>query len=128
MGKSIKLNRGLDLRLEGGLDGSEKPIAIPSSSAAIYPDDFPGFTPKLSVREGDLVEPGTPLMFDKVNEQIKLVSPAGGKVKAVVRGERRKIIRVEVEIQNGAVSSAVSAPGNRQAKSRRGFRTTGSGQ
>ncbi|MDE5686102.1 MAG: Na(+)-translocating NADH-quinone reductase subunit A [Paramuribaculum sp.] len=111
MGKSIKLNRGLDLRLEGGLDGSEKPIAIPSSSVAIYPDDFPGFTPKLSVREGDLVKPGTPLMFDKVNEQIKLVSPAGGKVKAVVRGERRKIIRVEVETENGAPSATVTAPG-----------------
>lgn len=111
MGKSIKLNRGLDLRLEGGLDGSEKPIAIPSSSVAIYPDDFPGFTPKLSVREGDLVEPSTPLMFDKVNEQIKLVSPAGGKIKAVVRGERRKIIRVEVETENVAPSATVTAPG-----------------
>lgn len=47
MGKSIKLNRGLDLRLEGGLDGSEKPIAIPSSSVAIYPDDFPDSLPSL---------------------------------------------------------------------------------
>ncbi|MDE6101307.1 MAG: NADH:ubiquinone reductase (Na(+)-transporting) subunit A, partial [Paramuribaculum sp.] len=94
------MNRGLDLRLEGGLDGSEKPVAVPSSTMAIYPDDFPGFTPKLCVREGDIVTAGSPLMYDKIYETVKLVSPTGGKVKAIVRGERRKIIRVEIEQQN----------------------------
>ena len=40
---------------------------------AVYPDDFPGFVPKVSVKEGDTVKAGDPLLFHKLNPEIKLV-------------------------------------------------------
>ena len=52
----------------------------------------------MEVREGDEVLAGQPLFHAKSCEVLKVVSPAQGKVKAVVRGERRKILRVEVEV------------------------------
>ena len=49
------------------------------------------------IKEGDTVMAGAPLMHDKNHEDVKLVSPVSGIVKAVVRGERRKVIRIEIE-------------------------------
>ncbi|MDE7443278.1 MAG: Na(+)-translocating NADH-quinone reductase subunit A, partial [Muribaculaceae bacterium] len=68
-----------------------KPDAI-----ALVPDDFPGFVPKLSVKEGDDVAAGDAVMYDKNCNDIKLVSPVAGKVATIVRGERRKIERVVI--------------------------------
>lgn len=90
----LKLKRGLDLPLKG--EALEKLPDIVPSAVAIYPDDFPGITPKLDVREGDRVMAGTPLMHDKEYPQIALASPVGGVVKEILRGSRRKIIRVVV--------------------------------
>lgn len=101
MSRKIKINRGLDLNLKGGLpEGAAETTVVPDL-VAVYPGDFPGFTPKLSVKEGDTVECGEALLHDKINGKVNLVSPVSGKVKAVVRGERRKIIRVEVELAGG---------------------------
>ncbi len=93
----LKLKRGLDLPLKG--EALEKLPAVAPSAVSICPDDFPGITPKLDVKEGDEVAIGTPLMHDKEYPQIVLASPAKGVVKEVVRGSRRKIERVVVTPQ-----------------------------
>ena len=94
----LKLKRGLKLNIAGGLPANvhaeEKNVGL----CAIIPDDFPGFVPKVCVRDGDAVAAGTPLLFDKRNPEVKIVSPVNGRVRAVVRGERRKIMRVELEV------------------------------
>ena len=97
MCKIIKLRRGLDMNLKGALSGASPVTETKASLVAVIPDDFPGFVPKLSVHEGDEVECGSELLHDKNCEEIKLVSPVSGKVKEIVRGERRKILRVIVE-------------------------------
>ena len=97
MCKIIKLRRGLDMNLKGGLSAGSPVTETKASLVAVIPDDFPGFVPKLSVHEGDEVECGSELLHDKNCEEIKLVSPVSGKVKEIVRGERRKILRVIVE-------------------------------
>lgn len=97
MKKSINLKRGLDLPLAGAVVSSEVTEITPGR-VAIVPDDFPGFTPKLSVKEGDSVAQGTPLLHDKFFGEYNLVSPVAGTVEAVVRGERRKIERVVVKV------------------------------
>ncbi len=94
---NINLKKGLNLELAGGLDKIGAPEAAPALQYAIVPDDFPGFIPKLEVKEGDTVAAGQPLLRDKNHEAVKLVAPAAGTVKAVVRGERRKIERVVVD-------------------------------
>lgn len=95
---NLKLTKGLKLNIAGDLkQADQKPVALDVSKFAITPDDYEGFVPKLAIREGDMVAEGTPLLFDKNHPDMKLVSPVTGKVTAVVRGERRKILRVEIE-------------------------------
>ncbi len=96
MSSSIRLKRGLDIKIEGK---AEK-VLIPEYHSAIYgvrPVDFPGLTPKLDVKPGDTVKAGTPLFHDKQRPEIKFASPVSGKVAAVIRGERRKVLEVTVE-------------------------------
>jgi Na+-transporting NADH:ubiquinone oxidoreductase subunit A len=108
MENSLRLKRGLDLCIEGEAT-PETLRSVPTTLAAVVPDDFPGFTPKLEVKEGDKVEAGSPLLRDKNREEIKLCSPIAGTVTAVVRGERRKIERVVVTADNSGASKSFSA-------------------
>lgn len=98
MNIGIKVKKGLDLHLQGAVADSRQCEVKPVTTVAIVPDDFVGLVPKMEVREGDEVLAGQPLFHAKSCEALKVVSPAQGKVKAVVRGERRKILRVEVEV------------------------------
>ncbi len=109
MSIKISLKKGLDLDILGGVSDMT-PTAVDTSTVAIVPDDYPGFTPRQAVKEGDRVEAGQPLLHDKFNQQIKLVSPAAGIVKAVVRGERRKIECVVVEIDNRVKELSATKP------------------
>ncbi len=96
MSKVINIKKGLDIKLKGA---AEKIISNvqPSSTFAVKPIDFPGVVPKLVARPGDKVKAGTTLFFDKVHPEIKFTSPVSGEVKAVIRGERRRILEVVVE-------------------------------
>lgn len=97
MTKFITLKRGHDLKLAGEIAAGSVPISSDVTLFAVCPDDFPGFVPKLEVREGDNVLSGQSLMHDKNSDQVKLVSPVAGTIKRIVRGERRKILFVEIE-------------------------------
>lgn len=94
MSRKLTIRKGLEIKMAGGLTDL-KPVEAPqSASYAVIPDDFNGFVPKPAVKEGDRVEAGAPLLFDKRDSELKLVSPVAGTVSAIVRGERRKILRV----------------------------------
>lgn len=92
----VKLHKGLNLRLAGAVTDLE-PVEVKAKKYAIIPDDYPGFLPKLDVKEGSPVKIGSTLMHDKLHPGVCLVSPVSGVVSAIVRGERRKIMRVEIE-------------------------------
>ncbi len=95
MAREINIKKGLDIPLEGKAEG--KPEAIKAELVGICPDDFPGYTWKCDVKPGDIVSKGAPLFHAKEAEMIKLVSPVGGTVEEVRRGERRKILAVTVK-------------------------------
>ncbi|MCC8070480.1 MAG: Na(+)-translocating NADH-quinone reductase subunit A [Bacteroidales bacterium] len=97
MNKELNLKRGLDLQLAGAVT-STTPTTPAVRQVALVPDDYPGFIPKLEVKEGDVIAAAQPLMHHKADERIKLVSPVAGTVASVVRGERRKILRVVVSV------------------------------
>ena len=103
----LKLKKGLKLNIAGCLPENAKAVKVEAESCAVSLDDFPGFVPKVCVHDGDAVAAGTPLLYDKNHPEVKLVSPMTGKVRAVVRGERRKILRVEVEKSDSVVASPV---------------------
>ena len=92
----IKIRKGLDIPLEGAaqeLTADARSVA----EYAVKPTDYVGVVPRLLVAEGDIVGAGTPLFEDKNNEWARFVSPVAGRVKAVVRGERRALLAVVVE-------------------------------
>ncbi len=97
MNHNITIKKGLDLKLKGAVADVSSLRRVKPALVAIVPDDYPGFTPKVEVKEGDIVAPCQPLLFNKFDPDVKLVSPVAGTVKAVVRSERRKIERVVIE-------------------------------
>lgn len=99
MSSCIKLKSGFDLPLKGAVS-DDQVVSVAPAQVAISPDDFPGFTPKASVREGDKVCAGSPLLHDKDYPDICLTSPVSGVVTTVVRGARRKIEYVVVTPDN----------------------------
>lgn len=96
MSKVIKLKKGLDINLCGKAEPVVKG-AVKSNLYAVKPTDFKALTPKLSVKVGDTVLAGDALFVDKLNPEVKFVSPVSGKVVEVARGERRKLLAVVVE-------------------------------
>lgn len=91
----IKIKKGIDIHLVG--EAKKEMKVYEPALYAIKPLDFIGVVPKMHVAEGDDVKVGTVLFHDKKNEGIFFTSPVSGKVKAIVRGEKRVILQVVVE-------------------------------
>ncbi len=91
----IKIKKGIDIHLVG--EAKKEVRKYEPQLFALKPQDFIGVVPKLHVAEGDEVKVGTVLFHDKKNEGIFFTSPVSGKVKAIVRGEKRVILQVVIE-------------------------------
>ena len=95
MSRNIKITKGLDIKLKG--DAEKVFVEIPpSETVVVKPTDFPGLRPKLAIKVGGEVKAGSPLFFDKDNENILFTSPVSGEVVEINRGEKRKILEVKV--------------------------------
>ena len=114
--QTIKLKRGLDIPFEGTAAETLGSVRRPEVFH-IVPDQFAGITPKLDVKVGDRVKAGSPLFHDKAFESLFFTSPVSGEVKEIVRGERRKIMSIDIlaesvieyehfEVKNGANGDA----------------------
>jgi len=66
----------------------------------IKPTDFHGLVPKMLVKEGETVTAGQPIFQDKYEEVIKYVSPVNGTLKAIVRGAKRRILEVQIDVSD----------------------------
>ena len=96
MSKVIKIKKGLDIKLVGS--ASKELTKLPKSKFyAIKPSDFPGVIPKVITKVGELVKAGTPLFYDKYNPDVFFTSPVSGKLFAIKRGERRRILEFIIE-------------------------------
>ena len=97
MSKTVKLRKGLDIRLLGVANKVKTDVPMPKV-VSIKPTDFHGLTPKMLVKEGETVTAGQPIFHDKYEEVIKYVSPVNGTLKAVVRGAKRRIMEVQIDV------------------------------
>lgn len=95
MSKSIKIKRGVDIKLVGEADAAFV-TTTPAESYAIKPDDFNGVRLKLSVKEGDEVKAGSPVLFNRDNDVIKITAPVSGEIAQIVRGDKRRILEVRI--------------------------------
>lgn len=95
MSRTIKLRKGLDIKLQGE---AEKVKFTPEVSAfAVKPPDFHGLVPKMTVKVGDKVKTGSVIFFDKYQSEIKYASPIAGEITEIVRGEKRRILEVRIK-------------------------------
>lgn len=99
MANVIKLRKGLDINLKGKAAEELSTVKEPGFYALV-PDDFPGVTPKVVVKEQEYVMAGGPLFIDKNHPEMKFVSPVSGVVTSVERGARRKVMSITVEAAN----------------------------
>lgn len=106
MSRTIKLRKGLDIRLVGEANKVKTEFKMPKT-VSIKPTDFHLLVPKMVVKAGDRVKAGTVIFYDKYNESVKCASPVSGTVQEVVRGAKRKIMEVviaadpEIEYETG---------------------------
>ena len=96
MANVIKITKGLNINLKG--KAAAQVSAAPASKVyGLVPDAFWGMKPKVVVKEGDEVKAGDALFVNKMHPEVKFVSPVAGVVKLVERGDRRKVLSVQVE-------------------------------
>lgn len=92
---NVNITKGLDLKLNGAAPDATLDFAL-TDRFSIRPSDFRWLLPKLLVQAGDRVEIGTPLLCDKRDERIVIVSPMAGTAQEIVRGEKRVIEEVTI--------------------------------
>ena len=87
--RQISLRKGLDLPILGaprpGIDTTRSPRSVGLLGA-----DYIDLKPRIVVGEGDVVQAGSPVMFDKDMPEVLVVSPVSGRVRAINRAARRK--------------------------------------
>lgn len=111
MPRTIKLTKGLDIKLAGS---AEKVLStVLPESFAVKPTDFIGVFPRLLIKEGDTVMAGSPLFVDKYREEILFTSPHSGKVLEIKRGDKRALleIRIETDSTNKQIDFTSADPG-----------------
>ena len=96
MANVIKLGKGLNIHLKGAAAETKRVVGA-CTEYVVRPDTFEGVVPKLVIHEGDRVEVGDALFVDKNRPEVRFASPVSGTVKAVERGERRKILGIKLQ-------------------------------
>lgn len=104
MPNTITIRKGLDIPMSGAAE-LRLTDARSITTYAVKPTDFVGLTPRLVVEEGDNVQAGDALFVDKHDERVRFTSPVSGHVKAIVRGEKRKLLEVVVEADGKSSST-----------------------
>lgn len=96
MANVIKLRKGLNINLKG--EAQERRIQVKQGDDyALIPRYFTGVTPKMIVKEGDIVKAGDALFLNKSCPDVKFASPVSGIVTAIERGERRKVLSIKIK-------------------------------
>jgi len=93
----FKLKKGHDIALQGAAERRVEK-ASKATATAVQPIDFRGLRPAMKVEPGDSVKRGTILFTDKRKPEVVFRSPAAGTVREIVRGDRRAIQRVIIDV------------------------------
>lgn len=96
MSKDIRIKKGLSINIKGTADKKIEKLPL-ANTYALNLKDFHLIVPKLIKKENQTIKRGEPIFYSKTNENLLFVSPISGKIKEIVRGERRKIINIIIE-------------------------------
>ena len=95
-----------------GVPSYEITKSILPEKVSISPEQFRGIKPKLVVSEGDKVETGSPLFFDKLKPKVKWASPSSGVVTNIQYGDRRVLGRSKYNDRRMFISTQPLAHGH----------------
>ncbi len=96
MANTIKISKGLKIKIDGIATAKTSKVKH-ANVIEINPDHYHGVVPKMLVKGGETLQAGSAVFYDKNNEAMKFVSPVSGKVREVVRGERRKVMSIVID-------------------------------
>lgn len=94
----IKTKKGLNLPITGEPEQAIYSDAGAVKSVALLGPDYVGLKPTMRVAEGDRVKLGDVLFSEKQYPDVVYTSPAAGVVKAIVRGQKRVLQAVIIEL------------------------------
>ncbi|MEM1181709.1 MAG: Na(+)-translocating NADH-quinone reductase subunit A [Acidobacteriota bacterium] len=98
-GSVHKIKKGLELPITGQpeqrIDTTKAPARV-----AVMAAGYHGMKPTMHVQPGDSVRRGQLLFEDKKTPGVRYTSPAGGKIVAVNRGDKRALQSVVVELDD----------------------------
>ncbi|MDQ2093353.1 Na(+)-translocating NADH-quinone reductase subunit A [Rhodalgimonas zhirmunskyi] len=99
--RTYSFSKGLDLPIAGAVEGG--PVEQPEiATVGLLGDDFFGLKPRLAVQEGDTVAAGTPIFAHKDTPEAPVTAPVSGRIKAINRGARRKLVSIEIDVDSAA--------------------------
>jgi len=96
MSTDIKIKKGLTIKLKGTAS-KEIETASRSQIFTIYPTNFHGIKPKLTIKVGVKVLAGDALFYAKSNKEMKFTSPVSGEITDIIRGAKRKILALTIK-------------------------------
>ncbi len=96
MANRIKIKKGLQIPLAGKPEETSKG-SLASEFVHVWPEDYQGITPRLSVKVDDTVKAGEALFHSKMYPDMLFTSPVSGTVVAVNRGAKRRILDIVVK-------------------------------
>ncbi len=96
-----RIKKGLDLPISGGTTGDSIEDAPAATQVAVVAADYIEVRPRMLVQVGDEVKLGTPLCAERKIEGVVHCAPAGGRVAAIHRGDKRALQSIVIEVAPG---------------------------
>ena len=110
--RSFRIKQGLDLPITGEC-AQVIENGRPVTQVAVVGTDFHELRPTMAVEEGADVRLGQLLFEDKRRPGIRFTAPAGGKVVAINRGAKRRLLSVVIEIAANEEAETFDVGGKR---------------
>jgi len=95
----IKIRKGHSIRI-AGIPQKEVLTNLSTVEVGLCPIEYKYVKPKLLVKEGDHVDVGTPLFFNKENLEQKWGAPGAGTICKIQYGPRRVIEKIVIKLNN----------------------------
>ena len=110
--RSFRIKQGLDLPITGDCQQVIED-ARPVTQVAVVGPDYHDLRPTMAVDEGADVRLGQLLFEDKRRPGVRITAPAGGKVVAVNRGAKRRLLSVVIEVADNEEAEIFDVGGKR---------------
>ena len=93
----IKIRKGHSIRI-AGIPQNDLLTNLSTAEVGLSPVEYRYLKPKLLIKEGDYIEIGTPLFFNKENPNQKWGAPGSGTICKIQYGPRRVIEKIIVKL------------------------------